>query len=109
PWVVQLKYRRHIPHLLDNARDHQRSKPLRIRSDHEKPDLPRDRDREEAVEELRVLERRRVPPSGHVDEKKEWSHHGDAPHTREQKDDSCKLHGPAPDRKHESLASGFPP
>ena len=57
--------------LLDHARDHQRSESHRVRPNHEERDLPGHRDREEAIEEVRVFRWRGVRSSGHVAKEKE--------------------------------------
>ena len=53
--AVQDSYRGDVAELLNHAREHQRPEARRIGSDHEKGDLPRYGDGQEAVKELRMV------------------------------------------------------
>ena len=53
----------------DDARKHQQSIPNRIGGDDQEDQLPGQGDGEEAVEEVRIVGRRRVGAAGEIDEK----------------------------------------
>src|SRR4029450_1397937 len=97
--VVQDHQRHHVTELLEHARDHEGAEPDRIGTDDEKRKLPRHGDRQEAVEKMRILCRRRVPTPRHVDEPVERRQHGDAPYTGTDEHVFGEFHNSAPSRR----------
>ena len=64
---VKQDQRRYVAQLLDDTRNHEQAEPGRIGPDQKERDLPRDRDGDKSVEELRVLHWGWVLAAGDVD------------------------------------------